>query len=248
MFGFFQADIPFGRRLLVLLLVVIAVSVLEPSLAPAFSSDPLQFATDVMLLFGAATIVSMVPVLIVYLAYMLLFAPLFLALRKTSEQSAFWSYARTRKRPVSQRLFVEGMFLLAIPVILAFIGNPLFRSVGFAGLCLSILFVMFSTESEPDELDVIHLEFGERWTVVVLFRNGFFRRQVLLEDLGGFPNQAKAELLAHGWQPLDFPDGGRDQLWLSKPSNPTAYMRLVYWDMAELVRHLPKRIRRSSRR
>jgi hypothetical protein len=72
MFGLFQADMPIGNRLwLALLAIVVAGSIAATPLAQA-TSDPISFATNLLLLYGQASFVSALLVTIPSLPIMLI--------------------------------------------------------------------------------------------------------------------------------------------------------------------------------
>lgn len=197
MFGLFQAEMPFGRRLWLMFLVVIAVGVLKPALLPTFQSDPIQFATDLLLLFGAVFLVSVVLVLIFVFTRTLLVAPLFLAARRVSEETVFWRYAETKGTRTIEKLVYGGSFVVAVLIWLPNTATPVFRWAGFAGLCFIASISVFSANDDPPQQDVICTEFDKSWTSIILFRKAFSTRRILFQ--GGFSAQDMARLLTSGW-------------------------------------------------
>jgi hypothetical protein len=172
MFGLFQTDLPFGKRLwLTLLALVVAGAIVDTPLASA-GNDPIRFATSLLLLYGQANLLAAFPTAI--------FAGPLIAieqeLKKRADRTVPSFYKATEDYdPLYNRvsLFIGVIFFLAIVVWIA--DEHVSAELGTIGLGLLLLG-----------------EIVEEWRQV--YRTGFQHVELRREDA----NTLRARLIEAG--------------------------------------------------
>lgn len=171
MLGLFQADLPIGKRLWgVLLILVITGSLLNGSIT--ISQDPVEFVVQILLFFGSITIWNFI------LAYPL--GWIFILVRRNipsrySQINTFDSLVRRDNSDIWLSLFINVAFVISVIIATKYFETQLGNSMGIVGLIIFLVIELFDISllfKETKEILEIKLEKNGTVTAKLLYKDG----------------------------------------------------------------------------